>query len=679
MGNSTIEYDHVLTIASAPGFILSFALLKAGKPEFAGNCVLFYMHCCNFSAGVTQAPIVALYALMLFPNFAFFLASSTRVRVFNTLLISGQYVHHVIKTQDMFKVTLTEEQGLQIYMLYAAALVCLGSLCISCLIQKEIETNLWNVAQANYQKSERLTKEAVQAAAAKDAFVSSLSHEIRNPLNSMTGSINYLIEAIQDPHYLRILKNARLSGEILLNLVNNVLDAAKLKSDKMELSYLETSFPSIVKKVLRMNAENLKDRGITAQAYISSKLPKELYIDPSRMLQIVMNLMSNAVKFTPQGGRINIFVDWCSEHEDKKKLASLVEDYSLENRPSNPLTEASVLHDLTSAVEPTSSASNLTEEFNSEEASIRRRNIRSLRQKSFKANQLQEVNNSARAMAEEPFKIFRVNSRRQIMPFEAVNQPEPEPEGQEKKGYLKVQVSDSGCGVDPENIPKLFNMFTQAHRGVAPIYGGTGLGLWICKQLCEKMGGDIDIYSKPHKGTSFVFYIPVNNDGLDDSRGPVERRRADKVNVLIVDDYGYNRDLHKLLLEQEGVHVVLAGNGQEGVERYQSYEEDYFAFILMDVQMPVMDGFTAAKVIRDWENRESKKKVDIYFVSGEYYNEEEVMIGFNRSTKMHNERTGIRFLRKPIDIEIIRNVLNRYRRGSGAGEENNEIENQEIS
>jgi len=224
---------------------------------------------------------------------------------------------------------------------------------------------------------------------------------------------------------------------------------------------------------------------------------------------------------------------------------------------------------------------------------------------------------------------------------------------------LKVQVSDSGCGVDAENIPKLFNMFTQAHKGVAPIYGGTGLGLWICKQLCEKMRGDIVIYSKAHKGTSFVFYLPVNNDDLEDPN--IQKRRADKVNVLIVDDYGYNRDLHKLLLEQEGVHVVLAANGQEGVECYQSYEEDYFAFILMDVQMPVMDGFTAAKVIREWENKENKKKVDIYFVSGEYYNEEEVMIGFNRSTRTHNERTGIRFLRKPIDIEIVRNVLNRYK------------------
>jgi len=361
------------------------------------------------------------------------------------------------------------------------------------------------------------------------------------------------------------------------------------------------------------------------------------------------------VKFTPRGGKINIFVDWCSEHEEESKLKSLVKDYSLEDQAERLNTvdnEPSSITEL-SRMEPPNSELNRTDEFSSKEATVRRRNMRSFGQKSFKTNHLGELERPGRASqeVEDPWNIFQFDSRRG-----------GEPEISDRKGYLKVQVSDSGCGVDAENIPKLFNMFTQAHRGVAPIYGGTGLGLWICKQLCEKMRGDIVIYSKAHKGTSFVFYIPVNNDDLEDPN--VQKKRADKVNVLIVDDYGYNRDLHKLLLEQEGVHVVLAANGQEGVECYQSYEEDYFAFILMDVQMPVMDGFTAAKVIREWENKENKKKVDIYFVSGEYYNEEEVMIGFNRSTRTQNEKTGIRFLRKPIDIEIIRNVLNRYKTGT---------------
>jgi len=169
-------------------------------------------------------------------------------------------------------------------------------------------------------KSENLTKEVVHAMNAKDSFVSSLSHEVRNVLNSLNGSVEYLVTVLKDSPHLDILKNAKMSGEILLNLVSNALDAAKIRADKLELSYEHGSFEDVVKKTFIINSENLKHRNITAHALIDSRVPKELWIDSGRLLQIMMNLMSNALKFTPREGQIRIDVLWCQEKQTSSYL-----------------------------------------------------------------------------------------------------------------------------------------------------------------------------------------------------------------------------------------------------------------------------------------------------------------------------------------------------------------------
>ena len=229
------------------------------------------------------------------------------------------------------------------------------------------------------------------------------------------------------------------------------------------------------------------------------------------------------------------------------------------------------------------------------------------------------------------------------------------------KGYMKIQVSDTGCGIDDDNLPKLFEMFTQGDKRVASVYGGSGLGLWICKQLCQKMGGDIKVYSKKGVGTSFVLYIPVNNDRVNTRPLDTVRLKHDKVMALVVDDYAYNRDLHKLLLEREGVQIHIANNGQEAVDKVQAQGEGFYDFILMDIQMPVMNGFEAAKVIRKWEKHNKRRYVDIFFISGEYFDEEEVLEAFYRTKGNKNEAAGIQCLKKPIDLDVIRKILNKYR------------------
>jgi len=173
-------------------------------------------------------------------------------------------------------------------------------------LENSFQSRLWNIIQFNFDKSENLTKEILQVVEAKDCFVSSLSHEVRNIVNLLTGSVDYLLELTKNRTCLQVLKNIKMSGDILLNLVNNTLDAAKIKANKLELAFDHAEFEDIVKKALIINSERLKNKNIYAEATIDTNIPKELWIDSGRLLQIIINLLSNAIKFTPEGGRIRV-------------------------------------------------------------------------------------------------------------------------------------------------------------------------------------------------------------------------------------------------------------------------------------------------------------------------------------------------------------------------------------
>ena len=154
--------------------------------------------------------------------------------------------------------------------------------CFVSISKRKLELALWMTVEFKHARSEALTQEAVQAAKSKDTFISTLSHEIRNPLNLIKGSIDYMMLVVENPQHLSMIKDGKLGCEILLNLVNNVLDAAKLRSDKMEISLSETRFAQIVENVLTVNSENIKTKNIDAQAFIDQDLPHTIRTDPSR-------------------------------------------------------------------------------------------------------------------------------------------------------------------------------------------------------------------------------------------------------------------------------------------------------------------------------------------------------------------------------------------------------------
>ena len=213
---------------------------------------------------------------MMVAGFAFCLSPSFKTQIIFFICASYECKHYISIIKEIFKVTFDADQDKQMNLLYAASYNCLLFICILCMVQKKIEAHIWEMAQLSYEKSENLTKEVLQASESKDIFVSSLSHEIRNPLNALNGSIDYLLETVQDTHQIQILKNAKLSAEIILNLANNVLDAAKLKSDKMDVIRSESSFVDIIKKTFIINSEKLKAKAIRAEAFIDERIPQLL-------------------------------------------------------------------------------------------------------------------------------------------------------------------------------------------------------------------------------------------------------------------------------------------------------------------------------------------------------------------------------------------------------------------
>jgi len=633
-----------LSITASVGFILSMLILKKGYRNTAGSFLMIFFHLANIMTGISEnAPLAALLAGISFPSYSYFLTDTPKLVIFNNLLHVVEFSIYIRNILNIFHVTLTDEQYFQIISGLAAFVLVFTVISLLGAFQKSTERNLWRLLNDNYKNSENLTKEVVQAINAKDRFVSSLSHEVRNVLNSLNGSVDYLVSVLKDSPHLQILKDTKISGEILLNLVSNALDAAKIKADKLELSCDHANFEDVVKKSFLINSENFKSKNIFAKAVIDSRVPKNLWIDSGRLLQIMLNLISNALKFTPRGGQIRVDVLWSQEKQPSQYLLDPLAEDTL--REISDPTGASL-----------EDGDELMCEFSFDEEQMHHRNL----------TKLNTLPSPEERRAQRPLTLLCRSDSWQIQTinfsnssFENNNQnSDPQSLPSQESGHLKVQVSDTGCGISKEKLPKLFEMYSQADHTVSSSYGGTGLGLWICKQLCHKMKGDITVHSQPDVGTKFVFYIPVHSS-LQQVHSE-EMNVNYQVNALVVDDHAFNRDLHKLLLEREGVQVVLAQDGQEAIQKFQEKSNGFFDFIFMDLNMPIIDGFAATKEIRRWEVENRRKRTMIYFVSGEYFNDSEV-IEILKTTEGFVDTPDIKFLRKPIEVEMVAKIVKEHK------------------
>lgn len=336
-------------------------------------------------------------------------------------------------------------------------------------------------------------KEAAQAAdRAKSEFLAVMSHEIRTPLNSVLGFADLLTETTLDLPQKEQVDMIRRSGDALLVLLNDILDFSRIESGKMPIQPSSVDIRGCIRDVVDLYGATAQAKGLRINVRIEDLVPQALCTDPGRLRQILLNLIGNAVKFTPAG----------------------------------------------------------------------------------------EINVTAKKGTHDP---------------------------QDGRFPLQVAVSDTGIGIPPDRVARLFKPFSQADSSTTRRFGGTGLGLAICKRLAELLGGDVSLVKSTPSGSIFALTL-----SLVTMPNPAEQKpssseavgRPQKVleqgnwRVLVVEDNAVNRMLAQRMLLSLGFDSHSAENGLAGEEANRNHPYD---IIFMDLQMPVMDGVEAAGKIREFE------------------------------------------------------------------------------
>ena len=360
----------------------------------------------------------------------------------------------------------------------------------------------------------KAAKEAAEAASdAKSQFLANISHELRTPMNAILGMVDLALPKQLDPTAREFLRTAKGSADLLLSLLNDLLDSAKIEAGKLELE----SAPFSLRRVLDQTTQALAVRASEKQISFSCQLPPEVpdavIGDQVRLRQILLNLAGNGIKFTEKGGvtlGVRVATEW--------------------NAGDRRLAEGN-----------------------------------------------QPVTSDGNAL------IPNLQS-----PIPSVT--------------LEFSVQDTGVGIPPSDLERVFHPFTQADTSTTRRFGGTGLGLPICSSLVHLMGGRIWVESELGRGSTFHFTVrlPLAEQlpAPQESSCNVLPKVLSTLRLLLVEDNPANQKLAAAILQERGHQVEIAENGEQGLRRAQ---ENAYDVILMDVQMPGMDGLKATQAIRNFE------------------------------------------------------------------------------
>ena len=310
------------------------------------------------------------------------------------------------------------------------------------------------------------TKELSQAnTIAKDAleqqktFLFSFSHELRNPLNSLLGNLQLVLMNKLPDEVREKVKTAHICAELLLQLINNLLDAGKFETGRLEVSPVSTKVYDLFQRVWAISDDLLTKKGLRSHLKVEKRIPPMLLIDGHRLNQVLMNLIGNAVKFTDEGS-VSVTVKWV----DKE----VVDDESFEPRP-----------------------------YDDEEEGIFEKD-----ENCYRLNMSSSPTRLRRQENNEYLILTRDNREFGLHGIE--------PRSTTSKGILKIIVRDTGSGMNEEAIGRLFKKFSQVSNDVHKRQIGTGLGLYITKEICKQMAGDVRVYSKPSLGTTFIVCVPTS-------------------------------------------------------------------------------------------------------------------------------------------------------------------------
>jgi PAS domain S-box-containing protein len=341
------------------------------------------------------------------------------------------------------------------------------------------------IAEDLKSKAENATRIAEDAVKSKQQFLSNMSHEIRTPMNAIIGFTKVVLKTELTAKQKEYLSAIKISGDALIVLINDILDLAKVDAGKMTFEQIPFKLSLSISAMLHLFETKIQEKNLELVKEYDYKIPDVLVGDPVRLHQIILNLVSNAVKFTAKG-RITVSVRLVNEDE--------------------------------------------------------------------------------------------------------------------KQATIEFSVADTGIGIAENKIQNIFDNFQQASSGTSRIYGGTGLGLAIVKQLVEPQGGTISVKSKVNEGSVFSFTLPFQKTNAEAAL-ETEIFELDSeiknIKVLVVEDMALNQLLMKTLLDDYGFDRDIASNGKIAIEKLEAKNYD---IILMDLQMPEMNGFDCTEYIRNTLN-----------------------------------------------------------------------------
>ena len=334
---------------------------------------------------------------------------------------------------------------------------------------------------------------AEEQSRAKSLFLSNMSHDIRTPMNAIIGYTNLARREDNNPATTKdYLDKIESSSQHLLALINDVLEMSRIESGKIDLENTETDLGELINRIREMFDYQMQQKELHFTAELSGVVNRYVLCDKNRLNRVMLNLVSNAYKFTPEGGTVSVTL---------RQLKS-----------------------------------------------------------------------------------------------------------EENRGLYELSVKDSGIGMGPEFVEKVFDAFEQERSSTISGIQGTGLGMAITKSIVELMGGTISVETEPGKGSEFIVRLEFDivktqeshSNDLDAENSDTHNKTLDysKIHLLLVEDNEINRDIAELILTDIGFTLEYAVDGKEAVDMVESSTPGHFQCILMDIQMPVMNGYEASRHIR---------------------------------------------------------------------------------
>ena len=423
------------------------------------------------------------------------------------------------------------------FALYTGGFVLLVIVFIGLVVMLYIQ----NLVRMKHEATEREKIRAVEGSLAKSQFLFNMSHDIRTPMNAIIGYTKLATKETDSPQVKEYLSKIDNSSQHLLTLINDILEMSRIESGKIEMEFAPEDLVAILDGMHELFSEQMKQKDIDFSVHSAQVKNRYVWCDKKNLNRILLNMISNAYKFTPEGGAVTV---------------SIGETGAPENG----------------------------------------------------------------------------------------------------YGTYEIRVQDNGIGMSKEFVDKMFNAFERERTSTVSGIEGTGLGLAITKSIVDLMGGTIEVLTSPGSGTTFVirlkFQLAKESDIASDaddenaSGGSVEIDFTGK-KLLLVEDNAINMEIANMILSQMGFDVDTAENGSIAVDMVKDSGENPYDVVLMDIQMPIMDGYEATNAIRNLED-ETLKSVPIVAMTANAF-AEDVKAAEDAGMQGH--------IAKPVDIAVMTKML----------------------